>query len=398
MGFFDQITLAPPDAIFGLQRAFAEDPRPHKINLTVGLYRTEELKTPVLSSVKKAEEEIVRTEKTKEYLPLDGHQLYLDRLGAMTFGDGLWKEASGRIVKMQTVGGTNALRVGGEFLCFEKVGDTIHIPEPTWPNHKAIFMRSGLKIAGYPYYDAQNQGLFFEKLCEYLNRLSPQSIVLLHAVCHNPTGLDLNLDQWEELSKIFLAKRLIPFFDLAYQGFGEGLEEDAAAVKLFAKEGHEFLVAQSLSKNFSLYAERVGALFIVCGSHKSAQNVLSRVLTTTRPNYSNPPLHGAQIVATILNSPTLKKEWENELADMRKRVQTMRTKFVDALVSKAKGKDFAFLKNRVGLFSFSGLSPLQVERLIKEHGIYMTSDGRMNVAGITPNNLDFVVESINSVL
>ncbi|MFI5334239.1 MAG: aromatic amino acid transaminase [Chlamydiales bacterium] len=398
MSFFEQISLATPDPIFGLIRAFQADPRPNKVNLTVGLYRNEELKTPVLECVKKAEKEILHGEKTKEYLPLEGDKIFLDQAGALVFGETFWSSSQARVARIQAVGGTSALRTGGEFLSHEKIGEAIYLSDPTWANHKAIFPKAGLKVEYYPYYDRERHEFNFEAMCHALEKLPPKSIILLHASCHNPTGADLNLEQWKKLSGLFFAKRLIPFFDFAYQGLDRGVEQDAEAVRLFAKEGHEMLVAYSLSKSFSLYAERVGALFAVGGSHKVAEHLNSKLVAMTRPNYSNPPLHGARIVATILTSPQLREEWEKELGDMRARIIEMRTALAEKLITKSHKVDFSFLKNRAGLFTFSGLSGLQVERLIKEHAIYMTADGRLNAAGLNHQNLDTVVNAILAVL
>ncbi len=398
MDFFSHVTLAAPDAVFGLNQAIRADPRPGKVNLTVGLYRTETLTTPVLNCVKKAEKELLISEKSKEYLPLDGDKEYLECAGELLFGENVWPESKERIAKVQTVGGTSALRVGGELFLREKIGDSIYLPDATWPNHRNIFTSAGLKVEIYPYYDRQKQTLEFQMMCAYLEKLAPRSIVLLHACCQNPTGADLDLDQWEKLSVLMLKKRLIPFFDMAYQGFGHGVARDADSVRLFAREGHEMLVAYSFSKNFSLYAERVGALFAVCDSHKESSSILSRMITTIRPNYSNPPQHGARVVATILQKPELKKEWEKELDEMRTRVQVMRAALVTRLNAKATKGDFDFLNRQLGLFSFSGLSSLQVDRLIKEYAIYMTSDGRINMAGLNWDNIDYVVDSILAVL
>ena len=398
MGFFEHVPLASPDPIFGLTRTFNEDTRSNKVNLTVGLYRTEELQTPVLESVKKAEKELLENEKSKEYLPLDGDKTFLDQTGVLVFGEEFWKSSQKRVARIQTVGGTSALRTGGELLFHEKIGEVIYLSDPTWANHKAIFPKAGLKVESYPYYNREKHALDFEKLHGALEKLPPKSIVLLHACCHNPTGADLKLAEWKELSRLFLAKKFIPFFDLAYQGFDRGLAEDAEAIRLFAKEGHEMLVAYSLSKNFSLYAERVGALFIIGETHKVAEHLTSKLVMTTRPNYSNPPLHGVRIVASILSSSKLRQEWEEELAVIRARIIEMRNALAEQLISKSTKVDFSFLKDRAGMFTFSGLSGLQVERLIKEHGIYMTSDGRINAAGLNWKNLDTVVKAILSVL
>lgn len=397
MGFFEHVTLATPDAIFGLMQEYNADKRPGKINLTVGLYKDEKLMTPVLNSVKKAEEELLASEKSKEYLPLDGDRAYLEGAGELIFGE-FWAQSKERIAKAQAVGGTNALRIGGELLFHEKVAETIHIPDYTWPNHKAVFVRAGLKVEIYPYYNRTEHALNFEKMMSYFSALPPRSAVVLHACCHNPTGMDLSLEEWKKLSALFLSKRLIPFFDMAYQGFGRGLNEDAEAVRLFAKEGHEMLVAYSFSKNFSLYAERAGVIFIIGDSHKTSSHLVSRLITTIRPNYSNPPLHGAKIVATILNSPKLRKEWEQELNEMRGRIDEMRTSFATKLMKKAPKVDFSFLKERRGLFFILGLNEVQVDRLRTESKIYMTRDGRINVAGLNHANLDYVVDAISNIL
>lgn len=398
MSFFEEIPLASPDPIFGLTRAFAADERAKKVNLTVGLYKNSELKTPVLNSVKKAEEEIFRVEKSKEYLPLEGDPTFLDCVGHQVFGENFWAQSKARIAAMQTVGGTSALRIGGEFLRHEKLADTIYVSDPTWPNHRMIFSHSGLKVETYPYYERERHSLNFEKMCSFLEHLGHGSVILLHACCHNPTGADLKYDEWQKLSALMLRKKLIPFFDLAYQGFDRGMDEDAEAVRLFAKEGHEMLIAYSLSKNFSLYAERVGALFVMGETHKIREHVGSKLVAVSRPSYSNPPLHGARIVATILKSVELKKEWEKELGEMRARIHEMRRALGDALIAKSPKVNFGFLKERSGLFTFSGLSLPQVERLNKEYAIYMTSDGRINAAGLNWNNLDYVVNSIIAVL
>jgi aspartate/tyrosine/aromatic aminotransferase len=398
VGFFENVLLASPDPIFGLNAAFKADPREKKINLSVGVYKTEDLKTPILNCVKKAEAELLTAEKTKEYLPIEGYHDYLDKLGELVFGKTFWAQSKTRIAHEQTIGGTSALRVGGDLLKQEKIADTLYLPDPTWPNHRAVFANLGMHIESYPYYDGKKHQLNFEGMCAALNRLPPRTVVLLHACCHNPTGADLSLEEWEKLSTIIRSKRLIPFFDLAYQGFGRSLEEDVEAVRLFAKEGHEMLLAVSLSKNFSLYAERVGALFVTCESHKIAEHVLSKMKIISRRSFSNPPLHGAGIVATILNSTALRNEWEKELSLMRGRIDTMRKTFSAELMRKAKKTDFSFLQERRGLFCFTGLTEAQVNRLIKEFGIYMPSDGRINVAGLNSENLDYVVDAIIAVL
>ncbi len=391
---FENVSLVSPDPIFGLTAAFNADPRSNKVNLSVGYYRSEDLKTPLMAVVKRAEIEVVSKEKLAQYLPIQGDSSYIQHVGELVFGKALWGTSSARIASFQSVGGTGALCVGGEFLQQEKVGDTIYLPDPTWANHKNIFGHLGLQVEYYPYYCAKENGINFEKTYAFLSKLKSHSIVLLHACCHNPTGVDFSMEEWKRLSELFLSKKLFPFFDFAYQGFGKGIEEDAEPVRLFAKEGHEMIVAVSLSKNFSLYCERVGALFIIGETHKTAERIQSCVRKIIRAIYSNPPFHGAQVVSHILGTPALKQEWERELMTMRERISEMRNALTKALVAKCKKKDLNFLNKGSGFFCYSGLSQSLVERLTKEHGIYMTSDGRINLAGLNWDNVDYVASAI----
>lgn len=392
--FFEHVEEAPVDPIFGLTAAFNADLRATKINLSVGVYKTADLKTPMLESVKAAERHLLEVEKTKDYLPIDGLKAYLEQVGELVFGD-FWRHKKECVSMIQTIGGTGALRIGGDFLRKE-VSDQLYLSEPTWPNHRAVFTKSGFKLDFYPYYDRDRQCVDFERMKEFLNGLAPKSVVLLHASCHNPTGFDLTLDQWRQLSELFFAKQLLPFFDFAYQGFDKGLEEDAVAVRLFAEAGHEMLVASSYSKNFTLYSERIGALFVVSNSEKAAKHLTSQLKILVRTTYSNPPRHGAEVVATILRNRSLREEWELELTKMRERIAEMRHAFARALI--AKNPRFLFLEASKGLFSFCGLEKAQVDRITKEFGIYMANDGRINVAGLNWDNLDYVVNAIISVL
>lgn len=378
---FEKAVLAPPDAIFGLQAAFQADPRKNKINLSIGVYKDLRLDTPILHVVKKVEEEILRSEKSKEYFPIDGDKNFLEHSGHLVFGP-LWDK---RIAAVQTVGGTGALRIGGEFLQQEGV-EEIYIPHPTWPNHPSIFKRCRLKVANYSYYDREKLQIDLKAL----EHLKEGSVVLLHACCHNPTGADPSDAEWKKLSQLFLKKKLVPFFDFAYQGFGRGLEEDARAVRQFAEDGHEMLVAYSYAKNFGLYGERVGVLYAVTKTTERAHRAQSQLKAIIRANYSNPPRHGALIVKEILASPALKKEWERELEEMRGRINRFRELFV-------KKTGFTFLKDRYGMFSFCDLTESQVKRLMDEYAIYMTGDGRINIAGLNEDNLTYVAESIVSV-
>ncbi len=393
--FFNHVAPAPPDPILDLTIAFNQDTRPTKVNLSVGLYRNEELATPVLKCVKKVEKALLEKEKSKEYLPIDGDKGYVAKVGALIFGEFFWMGESKRIYGAQTAGGTGALRLGADFLK-QEVGERIAISDPTWPNHSGVFNRAGMKVEIYPYYDFQKQKLDFDRCMQFFKGLTPGTAVLLHACCHNPTGADLTMEQWQKLSRLFLENGLLPFFDMAYQGFSQGIEEDAAPLRLFVREGHEMVVAYSVSKNFGLYGERTGALFIVSESEDVAQKSGSKARAIIRTTYSNPPRHGAKIVLEILSDPQLKKEWEGEVDGMRKRVCEMRQMFAGALGRSSK-KDFRFLADCSGMFCYTGLDKEQVQRLNREFGIYMTGDGRINVVGLNQKNLKYVVDAIAEV-
>ena len=397
MSFFDRVPLAPPDSILGLTATFLKDPRKNKVNLGVGLYKTEDLRTPVLESVKAAEEALLKSENTKEYLPIDGDPLFLEKMGELVFGEAKWSKEKERIAAAQTVGGTCALKIGGAFLK-EEAESPIWISTPTWPNHRSIFLSCGLAIENYNYYDAKSHRVDFNKMVACFEKLPEKTIVLLHASCHNPTGCDLSLDEWKTLCHLFKAKKLIPFFDFAYQGFGRGLSEDAEAVHYFLNQGVEMLVAVSSAKNFSLYGERAGCLFIVSESAKIAEHILSRVKQIIRTIYSNPPMHGAKIIAHILSTPFLRKKWEGELDEMRTRINQMRASLFERLEAQGKGEAFSQISRGRGMFGFTGLSKTQVERMIAEYGIYMTTDGRINVCGLNMSNVDYVVDAILAVI
>jgi aspartate/tyrosine/aromatic aminotransferase len=396
MSFFERVPLAPPDPILGLTLAFQNDLRKNKINLGVGLYKTEDLRTPVLESVKSAEVALLDGEKSKEYLPIEGERLYLDQLGAIVFGKSVWGKERARISSFQTVGGTGALKVGGTFLK-EEVDQQLRISMPTWPNHRGVFSHCGLKVEDYPYYDKKRHAVDFEKMTACLEKLPPGSAVVLHASCHNPTGCDLLIAQWKSLCELFKKKRLIPFFDFAYQGFGRGIEEDGEAIRYFLSQEMEMFVAVSNAKNLSLYGERVGGLFIVSESAKIAQRITSRVKQVIRTNYSNPPMHGAKIAAQVFGTPSLRKQWEGELEEMRRRILAMRLLLAQKLAEKAKNVDFSHIQRGIGMFGFTGLNKLQVARITAEYGIYMPSDGRINVCGLNLINIDYVVGAMVAV-
>lgn len=396
MSFFENVKLAPPDPILGLTVAFHRDARPHKVNLGVGLFKDEELKTSVLGSVKSAEAALLDAEKSKEYLPIDGDHHYLQLMGNLVFGKDLWAKDRDRVAAFQTIGGTGALKIGGTFLK-EEAEHPLLISEPTWPNHAGVFKGCGLSLQSYEYYDRKNHRVDFEKMAACFEKLEAGTIVVLHASCHNPTGSDPSGPQWEALADLFQKKRLVPFFDLAYQGFGRGLDADAESVRIFMGRGLEMLVAVSNAKNFSLYGERAGCLFISAPSEKIAEHISSRVKQMIRVNYSNPPLHGARTIAYVLSTPSLRKQWESELDQMRKRIQAMRLALHDGFSKRGQDAKFGHLKQGCGMFGFTGLTKAQVDRLINEFAIYMPSDGRINVCGLNQGNIDSVVDAMIQV-
>ncbi len=392
MSHFSYISEAPVDPIFGLTAAFLQDPRKNKINLGIGVYKTEDLQTPVLSCVKQAEKEILEKEISKNYLPVEGDALYLDLVARLVLGDGLYQAHVDSLSLVQTIGGSGALRLGGEFLAKENQG-TIYIPNPSWPNHQAIFIQSGLKVENYPYYDIENKSLSFVNMIEFLSQIPEESIILLHVNCHNPSGADLVKEQWEIVAKLCVEKKLIPFFDAAYLGFDQTVEEDAFPIRLFLEKKIEFLLSISFSKNLSLYAERVGAFFLF-SNPLCSKKIFSQCRVLVRRNYSNPPMHGAKIVSKILQSSFLKQLWEDELLQMRQRILEMKRIFVAILASEKSKKDYSYLLEKKGLFFFSGLSEEQVVLLRKEYEIYITLDGRINIAGLSQESLLRVAQAI----
>ncbi len=391
--FFEHVAEAPADAIFKLNTAFMEDLRSHKVNLSVGVYRDGHLMTPILKSVKSAEKYLLDNETTKEYLPISGDAQFIKETGRLIFGDGY----DARICGMQVPGGTGGLRIGADFVK-QEVSDTIGLPDPTWPNHPGIFKQSGYKIHTLPYYDLKKHRLNSEALFEALQQAPAGSVILFHACCHNPTGADLSAEEWNYAAKIMKQKKLLPFFDFAYQGFGKGLEEDAHPIRTFVQEGMECVVVSSFSKNFGLYSERVGALFVVTHNEKSARHVLSKLKIFARTSYSNPPKHGAAIVSHILSNKELKKEWAQEVGVMRHRIESLRKEFVLALQAGQKKRDFSYLQHRLGMFCFLGLEQEKVQRLREEYGIYMADAGRMNLAGLSQQNFNYVIQSMIAVL
>lgn len=396
MSFFDEIPLLPPDPILGLPILFAAESRPNKVNLGIGSYKTAEGLPLVLNSVRKAENLILQRHLNKEYLPIDGDSEFLKCALQLIFGGELSSIESERLYASQTLGGSGALRIAGEF--FSKlINSNIFLPQPSWLNHKPLFERGGMNVGSYPYFDPKTHLLDFKGMCQAINNLPPASIILLHASCHNPTGVDPTLEQWRELSDLIKKRGLFPFFDFAYQGFGDSIEADAQSVRLFAREGHEMMVAYSFSKNFGLYGERVGLLSVLTSEPKTKPKIASQVSTLIRGNYSNPPLQGARIVSTILKSHELTLDWKGELKNMCERIKEMRKALVAALLVRGHDRNFDFILKQNGLFSFIGLSKEQVDRLRSEYAIYMPSNGRINLAGLNTQNIEYFVQALLSV-
>ncbi len=395
---FESIPMAKPDAILGLTEAFKKDPNPKKINLSVGVYKDNTGNTPIFASVKKAEERLLATEKSKSYLSIEGSKEYGDAVQGLLFGQDHEIVASKRAVTAHTPGGTGGLRVAADFLKAHFPGATVWLSDPTWPNHPNVFQAAGLACKTYPYFDFAANTITFDKLLEGLRAVSKGDVVLLHACCHNPTGVDPTAAQWKAIGDMLAERGALPFFDFAYQGLAHGLAEDSAGVLELARPGAEMLIASSFSKNFGLYNERVGALTVVAGNAEAGEKAMSQVKSCIRANYSNPSFHGGAIVTTILNDPSLRAEWEGEVTAMRDRINGMRKTFVETLKAKGVKRDFSFIAGQTGMFSFSGLSPEQVERLKKEYGIYIVGNGRINVAGMTDSNVGVLCEAIANVL
>ncbi len=390
MDFFEKIEQAPPDAIFGLNLSFNADNRKSKVNLGAGVYKTADLKPLILPTVKEAERCLLEQETSKDYLPIDGLKEYVEATKQLVFGEPLE-----RIYGAQTVGGTGALRLGSALL--RSYGyDQMYISDPTWANHRRIFEHAGLTVRTYPYFDAKRRAFDFEGFFEALNHMPPRSLVLLQGCCHNPTGFDPTFEQWQHVCERMKQRTLFPFFDFAYQGFGEDTEKDAAAIRHFVKAGLQCVVAVSHSKNFGLYAERTGAVYFVCESSEQAKRVGSQLKILVRGIYSNPPCHGARIVSLILQDEKLKKHWLEDLANMRGRIVSMRR----ALVSKleAHSDRFDSLSSQRGMFSYTGLDRADVERLVADYGIYLPNDGRINVAGLTQDNVSYVADAILEII
>jgi len=395
---FQHIPPYAGDPILSLIGAFLSDPRERKANLGVGIYYDADGKIPVLPTVRKAEALLAAQVTPKPYLPMEGMASYREAVQKLIFGADHPLLQAGRIATIQTVGGSGALKVGADFLKRFFPNSQVWVSDPTWDNHRSMFDGAGFVVNDYPYYDEATGNVNFNGMLATLKGLPKQSIVLLHPCCHNPTGVDLSPAQWTQIIDVLKAGELIPFLDLAYQGFGDGFEEDVFAVRALADADISFVLANSFAKNFSIYAERCGGLSIICPDAKQAEHVLGQLKFTVRRNYSSPPMHGASVVSTVLNDPALKAEWMQEVAGMRTRIKTMRRKLHDVLSAAAPSRDFSYLITQRGMFSYSGLSPEQVDRLRDEFGVYLVRSGRMCIAGLNEGNIDYVAQAMAAVL
>ena len=395
---FAGVEMAPRDPILGVTETFNADTNPRKVNLGVGVYYDDNGKVPVLECVRRAEQKLAATALPRNYLPIDGLQAYDRGVQELVFGANSPALREQRIVTVQTLGGTGALKVGADLLRRLNGAAQIWISDPSWENHQALFDYAGFKVQAYPYYDPATHGVKFDAMMGALRKLPSGAIAVLHACCHNPTGVDLAPDQWEQVIEVVNSRGIVPFLDMAYQGFADGLEADAAAVRRFAAACPVVLVSTSFSKSLSLYGERVGALSLVAGSADDAARVLSQVKRVIRTNYSNPPTHGGQAVVTVLTTPELRALWDNELGEMRERIKTMRRQLVDKIRAQRADFDFSFIVKQRGLFSYSGLTREQVRRLREEYSLYAIESGRICVPALNSRNVDYVAQAIASVL
>ena len=395
---FSAVEMAPRDPILGLNEAFNADSRTTKVNLGVGVYFDDNGKIPLLNAVKVAEKARLEAMPSRGYQPIDGLAAYNQAVQVMLFGKDSPLLAEGKVVTAQALGGTGALKVGADYLKRLLPGATVYISDPSWENHRAIFETAGFPVDSYPYYDAATRGVNFAAMKSCLNSLQAGSIIVLHACCHNPTGADLTEAQWREIIEVIQARGLVPFIDMAYQGFADGIAEDALALNLFVASGLQFFVSTSYSKSFSLYGERVGALSVITASKDESARVLSQIKRMIRSNYSNPPTHGGAVVAAVLGSPELRQMWEAELVVMRERIKTMRSSLVEKLKAKGVAQDFSFVIKQRGMFSYTGLSAEQVARMQNEFGVYAVNTGRICVAALNTKNIDYVADAVAAVL
>jgi aromatic-amino-acid transaminase len=398
MSLLSAVEMAPRDPILGLNEQFAADPNPNKVNLGVGVYFDDEGKLPLLKCVQEAQGQLLKSPKPRGYLPIDGIAAYDQAVQALAFGAETPAVKAGRIATVQALGGTGGLKLGADFLKRLNPDAKVLISDPSWENHRALFNNAGFTVETYPYYDATTRGIRFDAMLAALDAAPAGTVVVLHACCHNPTGCDLTADQWARVVEVVKARGLVAFLDMAYQGFGEGITEDGAVVGMFLEAGLDFFVSTSFSKSFSLYGERVGALSVVCASADEAKRVLSQLKIVIRTNYSNPPTFGAQVVATVLTTPALRAMWEQELTGMRDRIRAMRVALVEKLTAAGVTQDLSYITSQKGMFSYSGLSKAQMERLRSEFGVYGVDSGRICVAAVNSRNIDAVVHGIVSVM
>ncbi|WP_308514143.1 amino acid aminotransferase [uncultured Turicimonas sp.] len=395
---FDVVEMAPDDPILGLNEAFKTDPRKEKVNLSIGVYCTEEGKVPLLKVVEQTEKKLAEAGAPHTYLPISGIPAFTSGVQKLIFGPDSEVVKTKRAATVQSLGGTGALKVGADFLATVLKNPEAVVSAPTWQNHVAIFESAGFKVGSYPYYDKKTGEIDFPAMLETLKGLKKDTVVILHACCHNPTGVDLTQEQWAQVVDVCRDKGLIPFLDIAYQGFGAGLNEDAGSIRQFADSGIPFFVSNSFSKSFSLYGERIGALTVVCKSEEEAKRVNSKLKSVIRANYSNPPAHGAKIVSAVLNDPELLQQWHEDLKGMRERIKEMRHLLAEALKKEGAKVDFSFIENQNGMFSFSRLTPEQVQRLKDEFGVYAVKSGRICVASLNKANVDYTAKAIKEVL
>ncbi len=398
MSLFTAVEMAPRDPILGLNEQFAADTNPNKVNLGVGVYYDDNGKLPLLKCVQAAEKLMAETPKPRGYLPIDGIAAYDAAVKSLVFGADSEPVKSGRVATAQGIGGTGGLKIGADFLKKLLPNAKVLISDPSWENHRALFTQAGFVVESHPYYDAAKKGINFDGMLAALNAAPEGTIVVLHACCHNPTGYDITPAQWDQVIAAVKTKKLTPFLDMAYQGFGHGIKEDGAVVGKFVAAGLSFFVSTSFSKSFSLYGERVGALSVLCESKEEADRVLSQLKLVIRTNYSNPQIHGGTVVATVLNTPALRAQWEEELTEMRVRIKAMRQKLVDGLKAAGVKQDMSFITTQIGMFSYSGLNKDQMVRLRSEFGIYGTDTGRMCVAALNSKNIDYVCAAIAKVI
>ncbi|EGJ12420.1 MULTISPECIES: amino acid aminotransferase [Rubrivivax] len=398
MTVFSHLEPYAGDPILSLNEAFGRDPRPAKVNLSIGIYFDDAGRIPVLDCVRQAEAQLLAEAGPKPYLPMEGSAPMRAAVQALLFGAGSAAVAEGRVATLQTIGSSGGLKVGADFLRRWFPQSTVWVSDPTWDNHRSIFEGAGMAVKAYPYYDAATGGVAFERLCETLRGLPAGDVVLLHACCHNPTGVDLSRLQWGEIVTLVRERGLIPFLDIAYQGYGDGIEEDAHAIRALADAGLSFFVSNSFSKSMSLYGERAGALSVVCADRAEAELVLGQMKATVRRNYSSPGLHAAGVVARVLGDPGLRASWEADVAAMRERILAMRRALHEVLCARKPGRDFGYFLSQRGMFSYTGLLPEQVDRLREEFGVYLVRSGRICVAGLNSGNVERTAEAIAAVV